>query len=41
MKNHKCHGKGKYTYSDGSYYDGDWKYGLQQGYGVFVFQNKY
>ena len=27
------HGKGKLTYADGSYYDGEWVNGLKEGYG--------
>lgn len=29
------HGKGKFTFADGSYYDGEWHEGLRQGVGYF------
>jgi len=35
MKNWKFHGGGKLTYADGSYYEGDWVFGVQHGSGVF------
>lgn len=30
----KADGFGKFTYSDGSYYEGQWKKDLQNGFGV-------
>lgn len=35
------HGKGKYTYRkiEGTVYDGDWVYGVRQGYGVLSYKD--
>ena len=33
-KNKKIHGKGKLTYSNGNYYEGDFKNGKKNGNGV-------
>lgn len=30
------HGKGIYRYSDGSYFEGNWKAGRREGYGILV-----
>jgi len=35
MKDWKFNGRGKLTYTNGSYYNGDWIYGMQHGFGVF------
>lgn len=32
----KRHGKGKYTYANGDWYEGEWAHGLANGHGVFV-----
>lgn len=31
------HGKGKFYYSDGGFYDGDWKTGSMDGYGALYY----
>lgn len=33
----RAHGTGKFTLSDGSFYEGEWKYGLYFGQGKFIF----
>jgi len=34
MKNNKFHGKGRFTYSSGMYYEGDWVNGYEHGQGT-------
>ena len=34
MQNHKRHGRGKLTFKNGNYYEGQWKDDLMDGYGV-------
>ena len=33
------HGKGKYTWSDGREYEGQWKHNLMDGYGVCKYKD--
>ena len=33
------HAFGKYTFSDGANYEGEWHHGKQQGHGVLTFSN--
>ena len=33
------HGKGTYTWSNGKYYEGDWKYGIKEGKGKLVYKD--
>ncbi len=33
------HGKGTYTFKDGSKYDGDWSYDDKNGLGVYLHAN--
>lgn len=33
------HGKGKFYYKEGSYYDGNWKANKMDGYGVLYYPN--
>ena len=40
-KNGLYHGKGRYTYSDETYYDGEWKNGKNSGYGVMFSPDKF
>lgn len=32
------HGEGRYVWQTGDSYDGEWKYGLRDGYGVMIFK---
>ena len=34
----KKHGKGKFTWADGSYYEGDFEEGVFQGTGIYYFK---
>ena len=36
-QNNQYHGKGKLTYLDGTYYDGEWSNGQRNGHGTHVF----
>lgn len=33
------HGKGKFFYQDGGYYDGEWHMNKMQGYGTLYYQS--
>ena len=35
-KDDKAHGKGKFYYNNGDYFEGDWVQNVTTGYGVFV-----
>lgn len=35
----KMHGKGKYTYADGSVYDGQWQNSKMHGKGTYIYPN--
>ena len=35
MKDRKFHGKGKYTYVNGDYYEGEWLNDKEHGFGLF------
>ena len=37
MQNQMFHGKGKYTYSNQAYYQGDWIKGREDGQGILTF----
>lgn len=32
-------GRGKFTHVDGDIYDGDWKDGVAEGFGIFYYKN--
>ena len=40
VKNGKRHGKGKFTWNSGAYYDGDFVEDVMEGNGLLVFQDK-
>ena len=39
VKHNKREGRGRYTWSDGNYYDGDWHKDLKHGPGIFSWHN--
>lgn len=40
MKNGLPDGNGKCTYLDGTIYEGEWKKGVKDGDGVFIYSNR-
>ena len=38
--NDKKEGQGKYSWSNGDWYEGEWKAGLRHGHGIYVWKDK-
>ena len=38
--NDKKEGEGKYSWSNGDWYEGGWKAGLRHGHGIYVWKDK-